>query len=310
MSPGKIVIAGGSGFLGQAVADHLSDLGYEIVILSRSASGSKYKNVQWDGKSQGAWSSELDGAEAVINFSGANIAKAWTPKYQQVLASSRIEPTDAIGKTISDSVNPPKLWINGSAIGYYGDSGDQSLSEASASGEGFMGELCVKWERAQEEWVTPKTRKIAIRTGVVLSPDGGALQQLSKITKAFLGGHVGSGEQYMSWIHLEDYCRIVEWMLKTDIHGPINATAPNPATNKEFMSELRKALGRPPIAPPAPEAVFKLACSVMGLEPTVILQGQRVFPIAAQANGFRFLYPDLDEALDNLLDDAPDAWRK
>lgn len=309
LSLGRVVIAGGSGFLGQAVADHLSDSGYEIVILSRTEQTGTFRSVAWDGNSQGNWINELDGALAVINFSGANIAEKWTPMYKQVLASSRIDPTNAIGKAISESAHPPQLWINGSAIGYYGDSGDKSLNEASAPGDDFMGELCQRWERAQEEWETPKTRKVALRTGIVLSLKGGALPQLSRIAKTFLGGHVGSGGQYMSWIHLADFCRMIEWMLGNEIQGPINATAPNPETNRDFMAKLRTSVSRPPIAPPVPESAFKVVCSVMGLEPTVILQGQRVFPVAAQANGFRFLYPNLEGALDNLLENSPDAWR-
>ncbi len=303
----KIVIAGGSGFVGTHVGRRLVAEGYDVVVLSRSGSGGEVRGVKWDGKSVGEWAKELEGAHGVINFCGAPIDKKWTDDYKKTLKSSRVDPTLAIGQAVANAENPPAVWVNASAVGFYGDMGDQSLSEASANGTGFMPELCKFWEDSVYEFDTPRTRRVVGRLGVVLGSDGGALPLLEKLTSAFLGGAVGSGRQYMSWIHIDDVVAMFRWFLESEVSGAVNVVSPQPATNADFMKALRGQIGRPPV-PAVPAFALKLTTGLIGIEGSVLLQGQRVYPVIAESNGFVFDYPTLDSALDNLIDQTPPAW--
>lgn len=303
----KVILAGGSGFVGRHVGRHLKAAGHEVVVLSRSGSGGEFRGVKWDGKSVGDWAKELEGATAVMNFSGAPIDKKWSEEYKRTLRSSRVDPTLAIGEAISKGEAPPAVWVNASAVGFYGDAGDRSLSEASPAGEGFMPELALAWEEATEAFATPKTRKVLGRFGVVLGKDGGALPILEKLTTAFLGGAVGSGKQYMSWIHVDDLARMLVWSLTSEVSGALNVVSPDPRPNAAFMAAMREQIGRPPV-PPVPAFALRLTTGLMGMEGEVLLQGQRVYPVNAEANGFRFDYPTLESALGNLISSTPEAW--
>lgn len=296
----KAVLAGGSGFLGTHVGRHLKAAGYEVVVLSRSAGGGEFRTVKWDGKSVGDWAGELDGATAVINFSGAPIDKKWTEKYKRVLKSSRVEPATAIGSAIGECMTPPEVWINLSAVGYYGDSGDESMGESHPSGKGFMPELCQAWEDAVWGFDLSKTRRVVTRMGVVLGKDGGAFPILSKLTAGFLGGAVGDGKQYMSWVHVDDVCGIMHWAIETDVSGALNVVAPDPRRNADFMKALREEMGRP-FSPPVPGFLLELGTGLVGMEGAVLLQGQRVYPVVAEARGYRHMYPRLEGALEDLV---------
>lgn len=296
----KAVIGGGSGFIGNHLANELEKSGYEVAVLTRSPdAGARYPEVKWDAKSLGDWVKEFEGADAVFNLTGAPIEKKWTDEYKKVIVQSRVDSTCIFAEAIKASKTPPRVWVNSSAIGFYGDRGDEMLSESSSAGTGFLPETCLKWESSIFEHSLPKTRKVAIRTGIVLGKESGMYPVLKSITEKFLGGAAGDGKQWVSWIHVDDLVRMMVWSLNSGLEGPINATAPNPVTNANLMEAMREDLGRPPV-PPAPPFLINLATSAIGKEGALILQGQRVHPVIAQANGFNFLYPKLHLALSDL----------
>jgi len=296
----RAVIAGGSGFIGHHLAAELTKSGYDTVILSRSPkSDAKYREAKWDAQSLGDWVKEVDGADAIFNLTGAPIEKKWTDDYKKVIVQSRVDSTCIIAEAIKASKNPPRVWVNASAIGIYGDRGDEMLSESSPPGKGFLPETCLHWESSLLEHSLPKTRQVAIRIGIVLGKEGGMYPVLKSLTEKFLGGAAGDGKQWVSWVHIDDLVRMMVWSLGSGLEGPINATAPNPVTNAQLMEAMRAEIGRPP-SPPAPAFMIKLASAAMGKEGALILDGQRVHPVIAQANGFNFLYPKLHLALSEL----------
>lgn len=310
MSGGKVIVAGGSGFVGGHLLARLKESGYTTVVLSRSSK--RVENADqmqaWDGKTVGSWAMSLEGARAVINLSGPTLQRKWTPEVKQDILRGRVEPTKAIGQAIKDSQDPPKVWINASAVGYYGETSDRAVGESAPPGKGFLAEVGQQWEAAQKDFALSDTRMVQARLGVLLGKDGGAYPKLESLTKAFLGGAVGSGEQWMSWIHIDDAVRMLEWMIETDVVGPVNVVAPNPARNKDVMAALRQALGRPPI-PPAPEFMVKLGSSLMGVEPDMILDSHRVRPVIAEGRGFDFCCRDITDAIDDLAETTPEAWK-
>lgn len=292
----KIVIAGGSGFVGQALSSFMKGAGHEVVILSRSASGA----TGWDGKTLGPWVKTLEGAGGVVNLSGLSVSNRWTAENRRRIIDSRVESTRAIGEALLAVKNPPAVWINASAIGFYGDTGEAPVDESSPSGATFLAEVCRVWEAAVCDTKPPKTRRVVLRLGVVLGR-GGPLATLAKITRAGLGGSAGDGRQWMSWIHVEDLCRLIQWEME-DPKAPalVNGCSLNPVQNKDFMSNLRRACRRP-WSPPGPKFVMKVAARVLGIETTPIFESCRAVPKAALAAGFEFRFPGIEEALRDLL---------
>lgn len=209
----KFVVAGGSGFIGHALTTFWSDKGDEVVVLSRSSKPvGAARSVRWDGETVGEWAAELEGATAVVNLSGAPISKRHTPAYRKELIASRVGPTETIGKAIAQCKTPPTAWVNASAIGYYGDRGTELLGESSASGTDFMAEVARKWEAACTGSEAPATRKILPRIGIVLGR-GGALDEFKKIPHR----GIGSGKQVISWIHVHDLVRLIDWTVSTGV---------------------------------------------------------------------------------------------
>lgn len=302
---GRVLVAGGTGLIGRALVQELKDRGHEVLVLSRRSGPGR---VQWDGCSVGAWAAELDGAKAIVNLAGESIAGRWTEAYKQKIVQSRLDPTRAIGNAIDQCKNPPEAWIQASAIGYYGDTGSREVSEASPAGSGFLADTTRQWEEAADEFDHPKTRLLKVRVGVVLAREGGMLPMLAKLTKAFLGGAVGSGRQYIPWVHLEDIARLFAWGVDTSVCGAVNGTAPSPVTNATFMAELRRVTGRPWV-PPAPEAAIRALGPILGVAPELALTSSRVVPAIALAHGFRFRYTELGAVLDSLVGDVPQAWK-
>lgn len=295
------MIAGGSGFIGRALIAEFVGAGSEVVVLSRSESrNSEVRTVAWDGRRIGAWARELVGASLVVNLSGASISQVWTDAAKKEILLSRVESTRAIGAALAECERPPPVWINSSAIGFYGDSGPFEVSEASPAGQGFLAETCAAWEAAVDEFDSP-VRKVKMRTGVVLGRGGGALEQLIRLTRLFMGGASGNGRQFISWIHLRDLVALYGWAAREGaIVGPVNAVSPNPVTNEAFMRELRAAVGRP-WSPPAPAAFVRLGARLAGTEGELVLISQRVFPQIAEAHDFPFAFPALREALADLV---------
>lgn len=299
---GKVVLAGGTGFLGRALAKKLDETGYEAVVLSR-----KYKpvagarEVRWDGKTVGEWAEELEGAAAVINLSGAPVAKRWTPACRELIVSSRVEPTRAIGEAILACKAPPSVWINASAVGIYGDAGDQLLNEDSKLGDDFLATTTIAWEKAATDFSLPATRLVLPRIGVVLGEGGGAFDLLLKLTRCFLGGHLGDGKQWLSWIHVDDLTGIVLWAMEhPGIHGPVNAVAPAPERNRDFMIELRRAARRP-WSPPVPAFAIRIAEKFGGPPSDPALASTRASAEKALQAGYRFQFPALRQALEQLV---------
>ena len=299
----RVVIAGGSGFIGRALAKELLARDYEVVVLTRSPR--KQTNcaieVLWDGEHAGEWIQFLDGAEAVINLSGRNIKCRYTPENLHELVESRVNSVNAIGAAIHHAAHPPRVWVQAGAIGFYGDPKDRLRDENSPVGSDTLAGICQPWEAAFNSAPAPGTRRVLLRIGFVLGRDGGALPVLASLTKWFLGGTAGNGQQFISWIHLADLSRMfIEVIERDGLAGTFNAAGPNPATNREFMRELRRALHRP-WSPPAPEWAVKLCSRLMGAEPSLALAGCRVAPKRFLEAGFKFQFPELPGALKDIF---------
>jgi uncharacterized protein (TIGR01777 family) len=294
----KIVIGGASGFLGSALARECSEDGHDVVGLVRKPSeATGFRAVLWDGKEMGQWASEVDGADGVVNLAGSSIFQKWSDDNRRIIRSSRLDSTKALRQAIEAARKPPRVFLTGSAVGYYGDTGDVETDESAPAGSGFLADLCQEWESAAK---TEATRVVHLRTGIVLSMKGGSLPLMTKLAKAFLGGPVGDGRQYIPWIHLQDWIRLVRWCGIGDVSGAVNLSAPAPATNQEMMEAIRKAVGRP-WSPPAPAAAVKLLGKLGGPEPSLALMSSRVVPKLALSRGFTFKWPTLEIAIDNLV---------
>ena len=300
-----IVIAGGSGFLGSALTRTLAAEGHQVSVLTRQRPGAlpaqlRSTPVQWnpDG-SIGPWAAVVDGATAVINLAGESIAaKRWSPAQKQKLRDSRLQATHSLTSAIRQAVRPPAAFISGSAVGYYGDRGNETLTEASPPGKDFLAGLSQEWEAAAGE-VAAITRLALVRTGIVLDKRGGALAKMLPPFQMFVGGPAGPGTQYMSWIHRDDWVRLVSWMITAEAaRGPLNATSPSPVTNAEFAKALGAALKRPSVLP-APAFALRLALGEMA--DALLLSGQRALPVRATDLGFSFRYSNIDEALASAL---------
>lgn len=299
----RIVIAGGSGFIGSALSTHFSRLGHDVVVLTRAAHarGDGIREVAWNAKSFGPWAKELDGAAAVINLTGKSINCRHTNANRREIIASRVVSVRAVSDGIGASAKPVPVWVQASAVGIYGDTGDALCDENTPHGADFMADVCEQWEAAFRAAITPNTRRVVLRFGVVLGRDGGALPMLARLARWGLGGTAGSGRQYMSWIHLDDLVSIVERAIaKNTMSGPYNAANHVPETNAAFMKRLRHAVHRP-WSPPAPELAVKIGSYIIGTEPSLALHGQRCVPRRLDEEGFAFAHEDLSVALKGLL---------
>jgi len=295
-----VLIAGGTGFIGTALSAHLVEAGHGVHVLARSPGrlppppgGAAY--VAWDGRREGAWMSALERCGAVINLAGAPIAgKRWTAEYRKALLESRMGPTALLARAVEKTWKGG-VWIQGSAVGYYGSGLDDAvLDEASPAGDDFLARVCVKWEAAAAPVKASGIRLATVRLGVVFERDGGALPRMARPFDLFAGGPVGSGGQWISWIHRLDALRAMAFLLSEEkAEGPFNLTAPNPVTMAAFAKALSRALGRASWLP-VPSAALRL---LFGEGADVLLKGQRVLPGRLLSLGFRFLHADLAEAL-------------
>jgi len=294
----KVVIAGATGFLGQVVVRQLLAAGDEVVVLTRNVAkaaltlGRSCQFYQWDNYEILPPVEAFDGADGVINLLGESISKKWDESYKKKLLDSRIQSTRNLIAAMETSATKPKVYVSASAIGIYGDRGNEEISEGSETkSDGFLAKLCLEWEAEANK---AKARVVTIRTGIVIGRNGGALTKMLPVFKMGLGGKLGSGNQYMSWIHVEDAAGIFIEALKNDtMSGPVNATAPYPARNAEFTKVMGKVLKRPTIFP-TPAFALNL---VFGEMSQVLLEGQKVFPTKVKKTNFRFRYPTLEMAL-------------
>lgn len=297
----RIVLAGGSGFIGQALARELQKRSYQVTILTRSprARADGIAEIQWDGQHAGPWEKSLEGALAVVNLAGQNINCPHTPENLATLTASRVDSVHALAAALPRLAQPPSVWVQASAVGFYGDTSGRLCDETSPNGTGNLADICRHWEAALPGVGQSGPRQVILRIGFVLGNEGGALPVLRKLTKMFLGGSVGSGRQYISWIHLHDLIRMFVAALEENLSGVYNAVGPNPATNAEFMRNLRHACHRP-WSPPAPEFAVRLGSRLMKSEAALALMSSRCAPRRFLERGFKFEFDRLDAALQEL----------
>ena len=294
-----ILISGASGLIGTRLGAHLGQAGFRVTRLVRRPAGSN--EVCWNPAQDQLNASDLEGVDAVINLSGAGIGdKRWTNSYKREILDSRTLSTGLLAKTIASLQEKPAVFLSGSAIGIYGARGDENLDEQSANGTSFLADVCAQWEAAAAPAVVAGIRTVFLRTGIVLTPRGGALKKQLPLFKIGAGGKFGRGDQWQSWISLDDEIRAIEYLLTAEMSGPVNLTAPNPVTNLEFTNTLAKVLRRPALLP-IPSFGPKL---LLGgeLADALLFTGQRVLPKALTASGFKFAHTNLEEALRSLLD--------
>ena len=308
----QFVIAGGTGLIGSPLAEVYAEEGHDVRVLTRGLPDGAARHdpgtgmpgitkVGWkaDG-SVGPWASHLDGADAVVNLAGLSLAEGrWTPQRKAAFRDSRLLSTRSIVGAITRAGTPPKVLVNSSAVGYYGP-GSEPKTEESKAGEGFLANLAEDWEAEARKAERAGTRVVLLRTGVVLEKAGGALPEMMRPFRFFVGGPLGSGRQYLSWIHRLDVVEMIRWIIETPaVSGPVNATAPHPVTNREFAKALGRALHRPSFMP-APAFALK---ALLGGEmaQAMLLDGQRVIPTRAQQHGYHFRYPEIDIAMRGIF---------
>jgi uncharacterized protein (TIGR01777 family) len=276
----KIVLAGGTGFLGQPLTAALVAHGHDVVVLTRD---------------RAAWPRAVDGADVIINLAGENVAdRRWTPARKAALRESRIGTTRSLVDAVRQAARRPATFVGGSAVGYYGSTGDAIVDESAPAGNDFLAQLCVEWEGEASAAAELGCRVILIRTGIALDPRGGALKKMMAPFQFFVGGPIASGRQYVSWIQRDDWVRLVEWAITSpSVSGPVNATAPEPVTNEELSRAIGRALHRPSWL-----RVPRLALRVgLGEMAESLVKGQRAVPRRALAGGFEFQFPTIDRAL-------------
>jgi uncharacterized protein (TIGR01777 family) len=294
----RILMSGASGLIGTALSSHLAADGHTVTRLVRREA--KTDEIKWDPAAGVLDPAAFDGCDAVINLSGAGIGdKRWSDDYKKELLASRLQATELLAGTMAALDVPPSVFLSGSAVGWYGDRGDERLDELSTPGDDFLSDVCVQWEAATVAAEKAGIRTVHLRSGMVLSRKGGALKKQLPLFKLGLGGRFGNGHQWQSWISIDDEVGAITHLLSAEICGAVNLTAPNPVTNSEFTSTLAKVLHRPAVLP-IPTFGPKLLLGGELVE-TLLLNGQRVSPTALQRSGYEFHHATLDVALRAVL---------
>ena len=310
MNKQKIILAGGSGFLGGELAKHFKTLDWDVVILTRSPKSRTdgVREIVWDTKSLGDWARELDGATAVVNLTGRSVDCRYNAKNRREIMESRVNSTRVVGQAIAQCKTPPRVWLNSSTATLYQhtfgkphDESSREMDSATDAKDAFSVEVAQAWERTLDETNTPNTRKVALRTSMVLGLGRNSVfPVLRRLTKLGLGGRQGSGKQFVSWIHVEDFCRAIEWIIAhDDLVGPINQCAPNPLPNAEMMKLFREVCGVP-IGLPAAEWMLEIGAFFLRTETELIFKSRRVVPGRLLQSGFEFRFPAFREAIKNL----------
>lgn len=300
----KVVVAGGSGWLGSALCRSLTADGHNVVVLSRHpperlGAGTACRWVLWDGRSLGPWAAEIEGADAVVNFCGESIAdKRWNVARKEVLRQSRIGPTGVLVAAMEASGRCPAVLVQQSAVGYYGHRRDDPITEEEPPGDDFLARLVIDWEAAALQAERLGVRVVLMRTGIVLGPGGGALERLALPFRLFVGGPIGSRRQWLPWVHIDDVLGLFRLALeRSDLSGPLNVTAPEPVTMEEFAAAIGGVLRRPSWLP-APWLLLRIT---LGEVADALVVSQRVLPVAAQRLGYGFREPTLEPALRKAL---------
>lgn len=300
----KIVLAGGTGYLGQVLCNYYREKANQIVVLSRSKQGNQ-SNIHfeiWNGKSRGAWTKHLENCDLLINLCGKNVNCRYTKKNREEIFRSRIEPTALLEEVVMDLENPPKVWINLASATIYRHAEDRCQDEETGDiGSGFSVEVCKAWENSFFKLHTTRTRKIALRAGIVLGRRDGVIPRLKNLICIGMGGRQGNGQQYISWIHEQDFVRITEWVYDNGKDGEIyNCTSPEAIQNKDFMKLFRKEVGVP-FGLPAPRWLLQLGASAIGTETELILKSRWVYPRHLIDRGFHFQFAKPVHALREIL---------
>jgi len=293
----RITISGATGLIGASLRQHLSAQGHELRCLSRKAPSQPGWYI-WDPDSGAPPQDSLEDSDAVIHLAGEPVAQRWSAEVKRRIRSSREQGTQALVAGLAALPRKPRVLVSASAIGYYGDRGDDVLSEKASPGSDFLSEVCVEWERSAHLADALGIRVVCIRIGIVLAANGGALAKMLPPFRMGLGGPIAGGQAWMSWIHVEDLARLFAWALETpDVRGPVNAVSPGAVRNAAFTRSLSAALGRPALIP-VPALALKLMYGEMA---SVVLGSQHVVPDVAKQSGFQFSWPGLDPALRNLI---------
>lgn len=308
VSAAPLILAGGSGFLGNALATKFAAKGQEVVVLTRSPRkrDDGVRELRWDGKSRGDWAKCVDGADAVINLTGRSVDCRYNARNRKEIIASRVDSTRVIGDAIARAAKPPRVWLNASSATIYKHTFDTPMGENGTTGptpeakDEFSIEVIHRWEQALDEARTPATRKVALRITLVLGAGGGVFPVLRRLARFGLGGRMGSGRQFVSWIHVEDFCRAVEWIVtRDDLKGPVNVAAPNPVTNAGMMKIFREVCGAP-FGLPATELMLEVGAFFLRTETELIIKSRRVVPEKLLASGFEFRFPTFKEAIGQL----------
>jgi uncharacterized protein len=307
----KIVIPGGSGQIGAVLARAFTGGGHEVVVLSRQPDHSPWRTAPWDGVTLGSWTAELDGADVVINLAGRNVNCRYSAANSRAIMDSRVQSTRIVGQAIAQSARPPRVWLQMSTATIYAhryDAGNDEMTGILGGNEPdapqawrFSIDVAKAWEQAANDAVTPRTRKVLLRSAVTMSPDrGGVFEVLLRLVRFGLGGTNGDGRQYVSWLHDQDFIRAVTWLIeRDDLAGPINLASPNPVPNAEFMRTLRAAWGTR-IGLPATKWMLAIGAFLLRTETELILKSRRVVPGRLLQSGFTFQFPAWADAAADL----------
>jgi uncharacterized protein (TIGR01777 family) len=314
----KIIIPGGSGQVGTVLARSFHARGDDVVVLSRTQSNEQpWRVVSWDGKTRGEWASEMEDADVVINLAGQSVNCRYTSENRRIIIDSRVNSTRIVGQAIAEANNPPRVWLQASTATLYAHRYDAPNDEATGIIGGsepdapdtwrFSIDVVKKWEREFNAAATPNTRKVLMRSAIVMSPDaGGPFDMLLRLVRFGLGGSFGDGKQFVSFVHDHDFVHAVEWLIQhEDMDGPVNIAAPNPLPNSEFMQALREAWGIP-FGLPATNWMLELGAFVLRSETELMLKSRRVVPARLPESGFTFQFPDWPAAAVDLCV----RWRK
>lgn len=309
MKPRRIILAGGSGYLGQLLRDHFLKQGCDVVVLTRSPRqmNGNSRECFWDGRTIGEWTRELDRADVLINLAGRSVDCRYTARNRRLMMDSRVDSTRILGEAVARCVNPPKIWLNSSTATIYkhnfGPAWDESgeIGATTEAMDAFSVEIAKAWERALDAAPTPRTRKVALRMAMVFGRGKNSVfPVLCRLARCGLGGHMGSGRQYVSWIHEIDLCRAIDWIVDhEEIVGPVNLAAPNPVKNREMMASVRELCGAP-FGLPAAEWMLEVGAVFLRTETELIIKSRRVVPGRLLSSGFHFQFPHLCETMTNL----------
>jgi uncharacterized protein (TIGR01777 family) len=298
----RIILAGGSGFLGRTLIPDLLAQDYEVIVLGRAAAHTTggVHFLQWDGKSLGDWSELIDGSNAVVNLTGKSVNCRYTAANRREIVDSRVQSVRVLGEAIARCAKPPQSFVQSGSLAIYGNTEDRWCDETAPIGDDFPAEVCRRWEQAFSEINVPGMRKSVLRIGFALGRGGGIIEYLARLTRWFLGGQVGNGRQYISWIHVGDLNRMfLSAIERPEISGTFNATGPNPVTNAEFMRELRRVLHRP-WSPPVPPFAAHIGAWLLRTEASLALTGRRCEPRRFRDANFTFDFSNLGDALADI----------